>query len=279
MKLTATEQSHMSKIEPNQFLKSIYNKAQKLCFYPSCGSNLLWSVMDMSADIFIFSDYAPKTSQDFDLFYSKIENDFQKNDKPIILIGGTPSCRIFKSGNQTGFIFFTDNNQVLSYIENWGCTINTFIGITDGCGEGGNYECVNDEPFLRKVLKLKKTHLDYFTDHSPFLENDNERKQRGHRFFSHNFCLDQFWNFELKNVLVAPASSPYSRFHNNLGDLDNPLFEYLLRRNYPNPKIKDLTAFNPLTRNHTRDKERCEILKLSPFRIRGGEIIAHYKVL
>jgi hypothetical protein len=52
-----------------------------------------------------------------------------------------------------------------------GLRISTFIGVTDGCSEGGNYECVNEMPFFRKILDLKPIGRDMtvITDHSEYL--------------------------------------------------------------------------------------------------------------
>ena len=67
---------------------------------------------------------------------------------------------------QWGILFFEDNNIVLDRIRRYGGQINYFIGIKDGCGEGGNYQCVNEPPFLNKVLDcMADVGMTYITDH------------------------------------------------------------------------------------------------------------------
>jgi hypothetical protein len=67
---------------------------------------------------------------------------------------------------QWGILFFEDNNIVINRIQRYGGRINYFIGLKDGCGEGGNYECVNEPPFFNKVLDcMADDGMTYISDH------------------------------------------------------------------------------------------------------------------
>jgi hypothetical protein len=54
----------MSTFDPDLLLADLGRSGGKLCYYPSCGSSLLWRVMQLNADIFVFSDYYAKNAND-----------------------------------------------------------------------------------------------------------------------------------------------------------------------------------------------------------------------
>jgi len=56
-----------------------------------------------------------------------------------------------------------------------GLKISTWIGVLDGCCEGGNPLCVHEMPFFGKVLDLipDKGCMNIITDHSPYLFNED----------------------------------------------------------------------------------------------------------
>lgn len=137
----------------------------KLCFYPSSGVDLIWAVMDLDCDFFIFSDKGNRY-----INWEMVEKDFEKNKKQISIIKYCDDFIVFRSGEKTGFFIWKDNNIVIEWMNRCGLKVHHFIGICDGCCEGGNYECVNDRPFVTKLLKVASNGMKYITDHSESLQ-------------------------------------------------------------------------------------------------------------
>ncbi|MEI6872724.1 MAG: hypothetical protein WCL08_10630 [Verrucomicrobiota bacterium] len=120
----------------------------------------------MRSDVFVCADSFPRTLTQRQDFWSRIVGEFSENGVPLVLFKATKSVRVAWSGKQWLFLFFQDNNAVLERIAKTGWRIAQFVGLNDGCGEGGNYECVHEEPFLSKILLLMEDGGDYFADHS-----------------------------------------------------------------------------------------------------------------
>jgi|GEM_PF-2116782 len=89
---------------------------------------------------------------------------------PVRHVFSTTRTIVFQCGEKWGFLFFQENNEVLERIRRTGWKIQHFVGICDGCSEGGNHECVHEDPFLGKLLGVSSDQMDYFTDHSAFLQ-------------------------------------------------------------------------------------------------------------
>jgi len=140
--------------------------AKRLLFYPSCGTDCGW-VFSQGCDVVVCADYAPRNLEARRAFWRKFK---QHIPGLVTLISSPESCRIFRVGHTIGILLFRDNNEVRERIRLSGHTISYFVGICDGCREGGNYECVNDKPFLDKVFALMHpTGMTYVTDHSACL--------------------------------------------------------------------------------------------------------------
>ena len=89
--------------------------------------------------------------------------------------------------------------------------IHSFIGICDGCQEGGNYECVHSRPFLHPLLSASAEDLVYITDHSDYLgHGTNFRRRR-----SVDVSNDEGYDFSLNSVLVR-RENPSEAFYVNL---------------------------------------------------------------
>lgn len=58
-----------------------------------------------------------------------------------------------------------DNNRTLKLLRNFGVKIQCFIGIQDGCCEGGNYECVNTPQFFGRLSPILENKVMYITNH------------------------------------------------------------------------------------------------------------------
>lgn len=134
---------------------------QRLCYYPSCGWGLLWAVMQLDADLFVFSDKERRHSS-----WSNIQADFRRHGRPLELVGRGPDFVQFRSAGKTGLLLWEDNNLVLDRLQRAGLKVHHFVGICDGCCEGGNYECVHDLPFVTRLLRVAADGMRYSTDHS-----------------------------------------------------------------------------------------------------------------
>jgi len=134
---------------------------QRLCYYPSCGWGLLWAVMQLDADLFVFSDKDRRYSR-----WSSIQADFRRHGLPLELVARGSDFVQFRSAGKTGLLFWEDNNLVLDRLQRTGLTVHHFVGICDGCCEGGNYECVHDLPFVTRLLRVAADGMRYSTDHS-----------------------------------------------------------------------------------------------------------------
>ena len=137
-----------------------------LCYYPSSGSQLLWAVMNLPCDLFVFSD---KTTQNG--FAQELERGFSQAQRPFRWQpSDNPGVLRFESKGKQGMLFREDNNQTLQRLAGAGLVVHHFVGICDGCREGGNQECVHERPFLSRLLPLCANGARYFTDHSSPLQ-------------------------------------------------------------------------------------------------------------
>ena len=201
---------------------------EKLCFYPSSGAELLWTVMQLDCDLFVFSD-KDRSYADWEI----LEKDFATHQQPLELLKLSTDLVSFRSGEKTGILIWHDNNLVLDSLKKHGLKVHHFVGICDGCCEGGNYECVHERPFVRRLMQVAAKDMYYTTDHSRPLQNFSGRGMwRGVKFMEHvklsdfpepweyqrknpcwpeiekNECPDA--SFELLGVLVKPPEEPRS---------------------------------------------------------------------
>jgi hypothetical protein len=152
--------------DPDNELKKNAAQNSRLLFYPSCGTDCGW-LFDHDYDVFVLADYYPRNQDNRSRFWQGFRRSIRNR---VSLIASTVRTRVFQVGNKIGFLFFQDNNEVLERIKNSGNRISCFVGICDGCSEGGNYECVNNFEFLDKVISLiNPSGMIYLTDHSEFL--------------------------------------------------------------------------------------------------------------
>lgn len=268
----------METCDPDIQLSKLRTPERKLCFYPSSGWSLLWAVMSLNSDVFVFADYGPQTPKGRDDFWVNIATDFRKNHQRLTLVESTERTRLFKSGDKWGFLFFQDNNEVLNRVVKAGWQVNTFVGIRDGCGEGGNYECVHENPFLTKLLASASNPLTYFTNHSRLLTDYEESGQRNHLYFKPLVIHDSRYEFALRCVLVFPDGLREIReFQWRSGGYKNTMM-----------RNDDLRAFFPSTvkqspsfyiSHQSKGNQNCDLLRLSDFRVSNNEgVIAQYEV-
>lgn len=176
-----------------------------LCWYPSCGDRQLRTVMEMSPSVFLFSD--------FGLEFDEFASGFDGEGSPFSWVQRSEDLGSFRLGEKRGFFFRMDNRAVFDIFRAADLTLTHFVGLNDGCCEGGNDACVHDEPFLGRMLSRAASPLCYITDHSLLLK----RKPWSRYGYGDDapFSLLNFrdqlkygsWRFTLKNLLVIPCLS------------------------------------------------------------------------
>lgn len=207
-----------------QQLLAQFTPRQRLCYYPSSGYGLLWAVMQLDCDVFIFSDKDNHYNS-----WSKIRADFASHRQALELMGRGSNFVQFRSGQKIGLLLWEDNNLVLDHLHEARLQVHQFVGICDGCCEGGNYECVHERPFIRRLMRVAANGMHYATDHSRPLQKRSIYNGWGmhqSRKFLEHVMLDDFpepphwarnhgWyeplphevreaRFELQGVLIRP---------------------------------------------------------------------------
>jgi len=259
----------MPKHDPDRLLAGFLGQNRRLCFYPSCGNRLIWPILNVDAEIFVFSDYFPQSSTGRGRFWFEFKERLLVHGYEVSEVFSTVKTRVFKIGEKWGFLFIEDNNEALKRIRSSRLTIDSFVGICDGCMEGGNYECVHEEPFLEKLLEASSERLDYFTDHSSFLQIPrNPWVFHGHLFYKENTRHSGGWNFTLNSLLVrvGQTGTPEKR----------ALDHKLALLTFPEKHRTFLDELSGIG-------EACEIpplAYLAPYRQKSNSgILAHYKVM
>ncbi len=200
---------------------------QRLCLYPSSGYHLLWAVMQLDCDLFVFSDKDPRFSS-----WVQIQADFEHHQRPLELVARGSDFVQFRSGNKTGLLVWEDNNQMLDRLHRANLKVHHFVGICDGCCEGGNYECIHDRPFVCRLMRVATEGMRYVTDHSSPLQGiyGHAGGMWHHYKFLDDMVLSifpptEYWgrrmrwpelhehevpdaSFELQGVLIRPNEAP-----------------------------------------------------------------------
>lgn len=293
----------------------LLSAAKKLCFYPSSGTRSLWAVMDMDAELFVFSDYldrfayadeaqstaSGRTSLRQERLQRKrqeawelLREDFQRQGRDLHLVAETEHQKLFRSGGKWGLFLFRDNNEALQRIVAGGGRVDFFVGINDGCREGGNGECIHDAPFLGRLLAAAASPLTLFTDHSPFLEVPWLAQKRGHTHFKPWIQLEVKRRSCRQIDMHAPRSPwPDDTDDEDAGSADAPpayegrvrfelhgVLVYLEDHDEARPQ-----PFHPaqdgVEGRSGKDRQCCQQLQsLAPLRNRYGKtLIAEYRVI
>jgi hypothetical protein len=200
---------------------------RRVCFYPSCGYALLWAVMQLDCDLFVFSD----KDREF-INWEKIKADFEHHHQPLELLIRSPGFLQFRSGRKIGVLLWEDNNLVLDRLRQADLKVHHFVGICDGCCEGGNYECVHERPFVQRLMQVATNGMRYLTDHSMPLQRFGPHsgwEMWDRRKFVNQLSLRDFpapsnrggyspdplphvaskASFELLGVLIRPDDAPH----------------------------------------------------------------------
>lgn len=159
---------------------------QRLCYYPSCHYHTPWILLDLDCDLFIMSEQDRRSST-----WRSFRASFERHGRKVELIEETPRYLHFLSDGKPVWVFREDNRQTLARIEAAGLKIHHFVGIRDGCMEGGNHECVNERPFLSHLLPLAAIDMRYTTDHMPPLQLSWERRRKFRSGAWLDFCASE----------------------------------------------------------------------------------------
>ena len=201
--------------DPDALMKEMAGSKPNVLFYPSCGNNIS-GLFDMPYDIFILADYYPNNTDERKAFFKKLK----KSEPKIRLYKSTVRTRVFRVGSKWGFLFFQDNNEVFRRITDAGFKISCFVGVNDGCREGGNYECVNDIIWLKKVLKQFQNNGLYITDHSPVVYDPPKSleymgKNRYTGIYGHPISHFKLEKWELRLGHRSYRGVPFSPFYSS----------------------------------------------------------------
>jgi len=237
-----------------------------MCFYPSCGNRLLSPLLQLKSDVFVFSDYYPRSLAGRRLFWSGIGEEFASRGIPLSLLYATKTARVARSADKWVFLLFEDNNHALERIAKTGWKIAQFFSVNDGCMEGGNYECVNEDPFMGKLLALMEDGGDYFTTHSSLLEKTFPwYAPRTHPSFKTHFLHGSGTHFFLTRLLIK--RDPRDPLFNPESPTAPEIFE---------PPILD-NVQRPENWRQIGSGAAVELAALRPFRTGGDHgMIAHY---
>jgi hypothetical protein len=161
--------------------------------------------MEMSPSVFLFSDFGVE----FDEFASGFEGE----GSPFSWVHRGEDLGSFRLGEKRGFYFKMDNRAVFDILSASRLRLTHFVGLNDGCCEGGNDACVHDEPFLGRLLARTASPLCYITDHSLLLKRQpwSPYSYGADAPFALLYYRDQLdfhsWRFTLQNLLVIPCLS------------------------------------------------------------------------
>ena len=170
----------------NLLLRDLSAQNPRTLFYPSAGKRHR-GLLKLGYDVYVLADYEPTREW--------IEDEARARDQFVqklrlsgqglrVLERFENGALLGKLGNQDQFvfIFFQDNNSVLHRLLETKMNLSCFVGVNDGCCEGGNYECVNERKWLNKVFELFGSEVGhYVTDHSSFLKPETAAKIGGWR--------------------------------------------------------------------------------------------------
>lgn len=142
---------------------------QRLCYYPSSWHTLINTIFTLDCDLFVLSEQRRFP-------YSAITRKYRP-DSPttLTLLHESAKHLCFQVAHvrrplKTCWIFFEDNRETVQRLQAAHLRIDVFVGINDGCCEGGNYECVHEAPFMSQVLPLMQHGASYITDHGTDLQ-------------------------------------------------------------------------------------------------------------
>lgn len=167
-------------------MKIQFEAHQRLCYYPSCHHLTPWILLGLDCDLFIMSEKEHRSSR-----WKSFRASFERHGHRVDLLEDTQQFLHFHADGRSVWIFREDNRQTLARIAAAGLKIHHFVGIRDGCMEGGNHECVNERPFLSHLLPLAAEGMRYTTDHMPSLQLSWQRRRKFRSGDWKDVCLSE----------------------------------------------------------------------------------------
>jgi len=123
----------------------------RLAWYPSAGRHVP-GLLELAFDTYVLTDFG--TCVTWDRMVWRRDSD-----------GSGWAWFKDESGRQL-LSLMVSNRGLLPILRDMGSRLDGFIGNNDGCCEGGNNECVNDQPFVTEVLGLAADPFTWITDHA-----------------------------------------------------------------------------------------------------------------
>lgn len=249
-----------------------------LCFYPSAGESLLWAVMRLDAANFVMVEKQSRLG-----LWSRIKRSFEQQGLAPQLVHASREGVVFDCRGKRTWLLFADNNRALARVREAGLRVSHFVGICDGCCEGGNLECVHERPFLRGLMPVAADGMRYITDHSEPLEDRHRNRHGRYGFQPHAYFRERLdWR-------DFPEASQYRRREPVVEKMAHPA-DHLPRRF----ELQGLLLWpgapargEPRTREPTAAElevmrfgpEPVALMKLRAFRTMDGRgILAEYRV-
>lgn len=126
-----------------------------------------------------------------------------------------------------------DNNKALRLLKNAKVKIQCFVGIQDGCVDGGNYECVNSPQFFGRLSPILDDKVIYITNHWSISNGAyGNNVVNGNGFFNSHYR-----KVEIDDTF--PQIAPEFRFCNNESDDKRKIFVAIKKRtNLPDLSFK-----------------------------------------
>jgi hypothetical protein len=138
----------------SQTLHHLAQQGTPVCFYASFGHD--WATLDQIPERHaIVCDY---------IRYREMFETATRYGRKIV--HETDAGAVFRTPEGKLTIYLQlENAHAVRWMRKLGIQVSSFVGLQDGCQEGGNYECVNDMWFLRDILSIAALPLRYYTNH------------------------------------------------------------------------------------------------------------------
>ena len=152
----------------NEYIPS-FDEYRRVCYYPSSWHTQISRIFLLDCDLFVLSE---QRRFPFSVITQKYKRDSRSQ---LTLLHSSDKHLCFQIAHETRplktcWIFFERNRDTVRRLQVADMHLDYFLGINDGCREGGNSECVHDAPFISLVLPLMKHNARYITDHGNDLQ-------------------------------------------------------------------------------------------------------------
>lgn len=151
--------------ETLKLLEPHWQEGKCYCFYPSSWEDID-RILNIDADTFFFCDYRKRRS-----LIDRILRRGPIRERKARIIEENDNFFIFETDGKRGYYFHLRNREVLEIIHQTAGLLDFFVGVRDGCAEGGNNECTNGASFLEILSRLTPpAGMTLYVDHSRLLD-------------------------------------------------------------------------------------------------------------